>query len=398
MLMIFVLLVLAGFAVHVMSPAERTRVLRSGLKAVFQLKDAAIKYHQERDPFHDALGARTRWVLVTPALTAINVFVFLRLLFGDGSLGDPATLVGWGASVGPRTTNGEWWRLVTMAFVHAGLLQLLVNMAALVQVGLILERMVGHVTVATIYFAAALLAGVVSLSADPLAVSIGASGAVFGLYGLLFASTIWGLFPRSEMTIPLLTLKRLGPVAGVFVLYNVVNGGLESGGELAGLGVGFVGGLALTWDVSVRKPAPRRLASAMAAALVLTVAFAVPLRGVADVKPEIQRLLALEERTARAYQKSLAQFRLGAIKAEGLAEIINRTILPELRAARARVKAIDGVPPEHRPLVAAADEYLRLRDESWRLRAEGLIAHSMPALESADSAERASLDAFARLR
>ena len=234
---------------------------------------------------------------VVPALAAINVFVFLRLLFGDGALNDPATLVGWGASVGPRTTNGEWWRLLTMTFVHAGMFQLLVNLTALVQVGLILERMVGHVTVATIYLAAGLLAGVVSLSADPLAVSLGASGAVFGLYGLLFASTIWGLLPRSEMTIPLPTLKQLGPVAALFVLYNVVNARLDSGAELAGLGVGFAGGLALTWDVSVRKPAPRRLASAMATALVITVAFAVPLRGVADVRPEIQRLLALEDRT-----------------------------------------------------------------------------------------------------
>ena len=59
---------------------------------------------------------------------------------------------------------------------------------------------------------------------------------------------------------------------------------------------------------------------------------------------------------------------------------------------------MDGVPPAHRPLVDAADEYLRLRDDSWRLRAEGLKAHSMPALEGADSAERASLDAFARLK
>ena len=94
-----------------------------------------------------------------PAFVAVNVIVFL-MMGGGGSRRE--TLVEWGASFGPRTTNGEWWRLAASMFVHTGFLQLLVNCAALVQLGLILERLVGHITFAAVYFAAGVLASLVS--------------------------------------------------------------------------------------------------------------------------------------------------------------------------------------------------------------------------------------------
>ena len=66
-------------------------------------------------------------MLVTPALVALNVTVFLIILVGPGALADPQTLVGWGGNFGPRTTNGEWWRLVTATFVHSEMLPILVR-------------------------------------------------------------------------------------------------------------------------------------------------------------------------------------------------------------------------------------------------------------------------------
>ena len=104
-----------------------------------------------------------------PVLLALNVLVFLAMGWGGD---DAETLVSWGANFGPRTTNGEWWRLVASMFVHTGTLQLLVNGAALVQLGLILERLVGHVTFAAVYLAAGLLASIVSLSDFPWASAV----------------------------------------------------------------------------------------------------------------------------------------------------------------------------------------------------------------------------------
>ena len=94
------------------------------------------------------------------------------------------------------------------------------------------------------------------------------------------------------------------------------------------------------------------------------------LRGIADVRPEISRIIALEDRTAGVYEAALTRVNKGAMTPDALAQLIDRSIVPELEAADAHLMAIRGVPPEHRPLVADADEYLRLRSTSWRLQAE----------------------------
>jgi len=393
--MMLFLLILAGFALYVMTPEERARLVRAVLAAIRQVKDAATQDHPELEPFRDALRARTRWALVTPVLVALNATVFVYMLFGAGALSDAETLVGWGGNFGPRTTNGEWWRLVTMMFVHSGVLQLLANLAGLVQLGLILERLVGPAAFAGVYVASGMFASLVSLSAHPVAVRGGASGAIYGLYGLLLASSIWGLLNRSTVTIPRMAVKRLGPAAAVFILYNMATDDLAGAAELAGLVTGFVCGLVLARGVSDCKPPARRVAAAMAATAVIAVACAVPLRGIADVRPEIARVFAVEDRTARAYQTAVDRFRKGRITGEALAQLIDRTIRPELQAAHARLKALARVPQEHQPLVASAEEFLRLRDESWRLRAEGL--HTAKLLASRE-AERTAEDESWRWR
>ena len=103
-------------------------------------------------------------------------------------------LVGWGASLGTLTTNGGWWRLVTSTFVYSSTLHLVLSLAALIQVGRILERVVGRLTVIAVYLSAGIFTGLVNLSSHPLAVTVGTSGAVFGLYGLLIALLIWQTF------------------------------------------------------------------------------------------------------------------------------------------------------------------------------------------------------------
>lgn len=122
--------------------------------------------------------------------------------------------------------------------------------------------------------------------------------------------------------------------------------------------------------------------------------YALHLRTLTDVRPELDRVFAIEDRTAGTYQAAVRQFRLGALSAEALADVIERRIEPELEAARLRLAALDRVPREHQPLVASAARFVRLRHESWQLRARALDDHSLAALLSADNAERASLAAL----
>jgi rhomboid protease GluP len=433
-----ILLAVFGFlAYRITSPEERARYLDIAIDIVRQLKVAATQPRPEADAFRAALRARTPHIVITPAIAAINVAVVACMLLGATAISDPNTLVGWGASLGPRTTNGEWWRLVTSTFVHTGVVHLLVNVAILIQLGAVIERLVGRLGFVAVYVSAGTFAGLINLSSHPVAVSVGGSAAVFGLYGLLIASLIWQMFQRRtadpepdaeeiaqpRVTIPLTVMKRVGYGAALFILYNAVNG-LAGAPELAGLITGLAYGLIVARHVVEEHAKPRYVAAATAAACVIAVACAVPLRHIADVTPEIARVIATEERTAADYQSASNAFQKGRITADALADLAERTIVPALQAVDARLAALSNVPPEHRPLVGDAREYLRLRCQSWRVRAnatrrtntvprralqgaadpssrlqaEARFRSNMAAVGNAESAERTSLAAFQRIR
>jgi hypothetical protein len=206
------------------------------------------------------------------------------------------------------------------------------------------------------------------------------------------------LFSRATVTIPLVALRRLAPAGAVFILYHLAGGSLERTAGAAGLLVGFVCGLALVVRAGDRKPAVYRVAAATLATAAIVATFAVPLRGVTDARPEIARVAALEARTAGAYEAVAIGFRRGRTSVETLTTLIDGTIKPELNAAQAHLKTLAGVPHEQQTLVASAEEYLRLRDESWRLRAEGLSGANMRTLQKADLKERESLKAWEKIK
>ena len=422
-----------GFAVYVMTPAERQRFLAAALTPIQRQMERRSGRRSGRDAFHHALRARTPLVFVTPVLVVVHTVMFVAVLFGHGSMGDPETLVAWGANFGPRTTNGEWSRLVTAMFLHPGLLQLLVNTAALLPAGLLLERLVGGPALAAVYLTAGVAAGVQIVSWQPMFVSAGASHAIFGLYGLLLAALTWRVVgaPRdaparsradapdaeaaarpatdaagpnglasaetmegqpptaTSVQIPLRVVLQVVPWAALFFLYYGVDG--FSGAELTALLAGTVCGLVLTRRAARQTPAFRHVAALTAAAAVLVAASALLVRKVADVRPEIARVRALEEQTASEYEKAVARFKKGLLSADALAKVIDDTILPELQAARVRLQSFQGVPQEHQPLMAGAEEYLRLRHESWRVRAQGLHKRNMVALKNAETPEREAL-------
>jgi rhomboid protease GluP len=392
------LLTLGGLACYVMEPWERAQAVRALVARFRGAQDGARRLRRGREPLDDLLRARTPYALVTPALAAINLGVFAGLAAAGAGAADPAALVGWGASYGPLTTNGEWWRLVTATFVHGGLLHLAVNLSALLSVGLVLERLVGHLTFAAVYLAAAIVAGLAELSGSAVTVAAGGSAAILGLYGLLLASWMWGVVQHAASTIRLRTVTRLVPAAVLFGAYHAAARGGFSAGEHAGLATGFLCGIALARCVRETTPPLRRVAATVAASLSFAILMAAPLRGVVDINPELDRLVVIEEQHARAYDEAASGFSQGRIPRADLLALIEETILPELEGPRARLAGLTRIPPEQRPLLAAAEAYLRRRDESWRLRAAALLRSSSAGLREADAAERAALDSLRSLR
>ena len=174
----------------------------------------------ERLQFMRTLIAATPSVRATPIFIAINLVMFVVVALAARDLSPTSAVVArWGGNFGPLTTHGDWWRLLTAAFLHFGLFHLLMNLVILWQIGALTERLFGHIGFSVAYVLAAVGASLTSLLWRPLGVSAGASGAVFGLYGALGAFL---LIQRASIPIRVLTTVANG--AAMFVGLNLVTG------------------------------------------------------------------------------------------------------------------------------------------------------------------------------
>ena len=144
--------------------------------------------HIEGSPFRRLLLERTPRVIATPALIVANVLIYAATAGASGQTDPrPDVLVGWGALFGPGVANGEWWRLVSAMFLHAGILHIALNCLFLRQIGNMVERLLGSFAFLTIYLVTGVTGAMASLMAHPRSIGVGASGALFGITGTLLA-------------------------------------------------------------------------------------------------------------------------------------------------------------------------------------------------------------------
>jgi membrane associated rhomboid family serine protease len=170
------------------------------------------------------------------ALIAINVIAFLAMSAGGGGLdGRGGTVYSNGFLFGPDVADGEWWRIVSSGFLHAGLLHLAFNMYFLYFLGTLMEPEIGKLRFGAIYLVSLLGGSFGALLVSPDAVTVGASGAVFGLMGAaILAMRARGIdFMQSGLGITL--LLNLGIT---FLIPNISIGG-HIGGLVAGGIVGY---------------------------------------------------------------------------------------------------------------------------------------------------------------
>ena len=181
---------------------------------------------------------------VTTALVALNVAIYVVSSLGTG-LREPSLSVQLDfAMIGEGLTrtgligvaHGEWYRLVTGGFLHGGLLHIGFNMYVLWILGKQLEPVLGRVAFGAIYFTSLLAGSLGVMIADPRALTVGASGAVFGLFGYAVVAQ-W-----SRGINPLQT--GLGAIILLNLLFTFLVPGISIGGHLGGLVGGFVAGLA----------------------------------------------------------------------------------------------------------------------------------------------------------
>jgi membrane associated rhomboid family serine protease len=122
--------------------------------------------------------------ICTKTLVAINVLIYLITAAQGGGLNSPGgTLFTKWILFGPAVANGDWWRLITSAFLHASLLHIAFNMYFLWFVGSAVEQALGRGRFLLIYFVSALAGSAGALVFTPRTPTVGASGALFGLLG-----------------------------------------------------------------------------------------------------------------------------------------------------------------------------------------------------------------------
>ena len=155
-------------------------------------------------------------------LVGINILIYLVMgIVGGGLLSDPTPLqlVRSGANYGPLTFNGEWWRLITYAFLHAGFFHIAFNMWCLWDLGALCESLYGTWTFGAIYFISAVAGGLASTGLHLERLSVGASGAIFGLAGALIGSFYYG-----EFTLPRFVIQAQLRSLIFFVGFNIILG------------------------------------------------------------------------------------------------------------------------------------------------------------------------------
>lgn len=181
---------------------------------------------------------------VTRILITINVIVFLWEVAGGLSLGGGFTSMPWpwyhGVLYGPFLSHGQhqYWRLLTSGFLHASIFHVGLNMLSLWFVGRSLEPAIGRAYFAAVYFTALLAGSFGALAFTPGVATLGASGAIFGVFGTL-------IMVARARRIPLWQSGLL-PILLFNFVYTLTVAGVSIGGHLGGVISGFVTGWLVT--------------------------------------------------------------------------------------------------------------------------------------------------------
>jgi rhomboid protease GluP len=259
---------------QVVEAAYRQFAARGGAQAAVAMQ-AQMAEQQAHAAFDERLSALTPRVWAMWVVMGLCAAVWVANVASGMSPLQPNAeqLYRWGANSASGVQGGEWWRLVTAMFLHGGILHLGLNMYALLEAGLMLTRLFGNRGFLVIYLGAGLVGNALSLHyAGQAGVSVGASGAVFGVAGALLAAVI-----RLRGKFPMGRSKQMLTSLGIFIFYSLAYGmkqGIDNAAHTGGLLAGFVGGWLLVAKLDETASITRRMASLAAVAALCVAATA----------------------------------------------------------------------------------------------------------------------------
>jgi membrane associated rhomboid family serine protease len=334
--------------------------------------------------FDQRLRAATRWTPVTLLAVAANVAVFAAMAVNCHRLLDfnSNVLMSWGGAYAPRIFHGEAWRAATSLFVHGGLGHLASNLCFLLLIAPLVERLLGSVRFAAVYLFAGLGGSLLMLAVFPASVAVGASGAVYGVYGAFL-----GCFLRAPRIIPWQVFGRqVGLLVaymgiGLVVDYFDLRGGFVA--HAGGLLFGLLGGL-LFGHVLRRRGLAWRFCHVSVAVAVCAGVLGLTAWGAWRCSDRAVKLLARydaaldRERALRGqFHEALERWADGSLTAADLERLLREQLIPEWDRARTQLGLM--LPPQYAHL------------ESQRLSMRELMAQARGAGPSKKQHEEGAL-------
>ena len=280
---------LPAFTIGESSPLCRN-CLEAERQAALLQPEIILQPAQRRDPWDELPRAETSapaWFSATYFLIAVNAVIFLIMVIRGvpWMLPGGEQILAWGGDFGPATLSGQYWRLITASFLHIGLPHLAINMWSLYVVVPPIERMFGKTITFAIYLLTGVGASLLSLFWNPIRISAGASGALFGFIGVIIAFFHFAhLKTRPEL------VSHIRSWAMRMALINLVFGatvpGINNMAHLGGLVTGLITGtfFGFTFRDVVEGRFARQLRVAVVSALALAGVFGLLLRAKADVR------------------------------------------------------------------------------------------------------------------
>ncbi|MCX9157680.1 rhomboid family intramembrane serine protease [Niveibacterium sp. 24ML] len=266
---------------------------------------------------------------MTTLLVVVNLLVFAWLAYRSRALMqiDSRVLILSGALYGPAALTGQAWRIVSAIYLHGGLLHVALNLFALWQVGSVGERLFGHRNFTLIYAGAGLLGSCLSLWWKPAVFSVGASGAIFGLYGALLAYLV---FERRAVPPELWRELRASTVA--FIGFSLFAGfampGIDNAAHIGGLIGGFLLGAGFAHPIDERPGYGVWLRS---------------LSGLCAVAGLCMLLWDGAKPAGEGFRRMAAEQRQTALFADADHELTQRTILLASRMRKGEVTCTDAI-------------------------------------------------------
>jgi rhomboid protease GluP len=191
-----------------------------------------------------APAVRAQQLSITNIIIALNVIVYVFMVLNGVPAVSPSgfQVLRWGADFAPLTLGGQFWRLLASNYLHFGIIHIAANMWCLWGLGKLTEAFYRRGDYALLYTFTGLCSSLLTVIWKPHGVSAGASGAIFGITGVMLATLQWGKLPIVP-EVKERILKGVFQFAALNLFFGAIQPHVDNAGHIGGLLSGIIIGI-----------------------------------------------------------------------------------------------------------------------------------------------------------